>query len=420
MKVVSILAFVLSVGIASGQEWTRFRGPNGSGVSAEKSIPTHLSDAHVRWKVELPGVGHSSPVLWGEKVFITTTGDNEGGISALCLDAKDGRTIWKKDFPLRPFQRHKFNSFASSTPAVDAERVYILYNEPGRFILAALDHSGKLVWERDFGAFLSQHGSAISPMVHEGMVIVGNEQGDSNSIKENARAKSFIVAVNAKDGKTVWQTPRETLSVAYSTPCVFEKDGKTALIFNSEAHGIYAVNPSDGKVLWGVDKAFDKRCVSSPVVAGDIILGSCGSGGGGSFVTAVKAPTNGGEPTLAYHARKSAPYVPTPVAVGGLAWLWSDAGVLTCIDVKSGEAKYVERVGGNFFGSPIWVDGRLFAVSTSGELAVVEASDTFKVLHRFPLGELCHTTPAVALGRMFVRTEKHLWCFGGPKPAKQL
>ena len=218
----------------------------------------------------------------------------------------------------------------------------------------------------------------------------------------------------------MWQTPRETLSVAYSTPCVFEQDGKTALIFNSEAHGIYAVNPSDGKVLWEFDKAFDKRSVSSPVVAGDIILGSCGSGGGGSFVTAVKAPRNVGVPAVAYQVRKSAPYVPTPVAVGNLAWLWSDAGVLTCIDVKSGEAKYVERVGGNFFGSPIWVDGRLFAVSTSGELVVVEASETFKVLHRLPLGELCHTTPAVALGRMFVRTEKHLWCFGGPKPANRL
>jgi outer membrane protein assembly factor BamB len=419
----SFVKFVLalSVGIhAAGQEWTRFRGPNGSGISTEKSIPTHVSDALLSWKVELPGVGHSSPVLWGDKLFITTSGDDQGGFSASCLDANDGRTIWKKDFPLRPFRRHKFNSFASSTPAVDAERVYILFNEPGRFMLAALDHQGKTIWERDLGPFLSQHGSAISPIVHDGLVIVGNEQGDSNSIKENAKAKSFILAVNARDGKTVWQTPRETLSVAYSTPSVYEKDGTKALIFNSEAHGIYAVNPSDGKVLWEFDKAFDKRCVSSPVITGDIILGSCGSGGGGSFVTAIRAPKTGGEPMLAYNVRKSAPYVPTPVAVGKLAWLWSDAGVLTCIDVENGEAKYVERVGGNFFGSPIWVDGRLFAVSTSGELVVVEASDKFNVLHRYPLGELCHTTPAVARGRLFVRTEKHLWCFGGSKPANRL
>src|SRR5688572_648326 len=412
------LLLALTFGFVSyGQEWTRFRGPNGTGISPEKTIPAAITEANLTWKTELPGAGHSSPVLWGEKIFVTTTGDDKGGISLLCIDANDGRTHWKKDFPLTPFQRHKFSSFASSTPAVDAERVYILFNEPGHFWLTALDHEGREVWQRDLGPFLSQHGSGISPVVLNGMIIVGNEHGDSNAIRANADAKSFILAVDAKDGKTVWQTPRETLSVAYSTPCIFEQNGKSALIFNSEAHGIYAVDPADGKVLWEYKKAFDKRSVSSPVIAGDIILGSCGSGGGGSFVTAVKA---GKEPQLAYNIRKSAPYVPTPVTVGGLAWLWSDAGILTCIDVKSGEEKFVERVGGNFFGSPIWVNGKLYAVSTAGELVVVEASDKFNVLHRYPLRELCHTTPAVALGKMFIRTEKHLWCFGGAKPASRL
>lgn len=401
-----------------GQEWTRFRGPNGTGITTEKTIPSQPTEANLQWKVELPGGGHSSPVLWGEKIFLTTTGDPLGGISALCLNALDGRLLWKKDFPLKPFQRHKFNSFASATPAVDAERVYVLFNEPGRFVLAALSHDGRLVWERDFGPFLSQHGCGVSPMLHDGMVIVANEQGDSNSVRENAHAKSFLIAVNARDGKTIWQTPRKTLSVAYSTPCVYEKDGTKALVFNSEAHGIYAVNPSDGRVLWEYDHAFDKRSVSSPVIAGDIILGSCGSGGGGSFVTAVKV--NGENPVLAYNIRKSAPYVPTPIARDGLAWLWSDGGILTCIDVQTGEVKFQERVGGNFFGSPIWVDGRLYAVATNGDLVVVEASDTFKMLHRYALGETCHTTPAVALGRMFIRTEKHLWCFAASKPATRL
>jgi outer membrane protein assembly factor BamB len=246
------------------------------------------------------------------------------------------------------------------------------------------------------------------------MVIVGNEHGDSNSIRANADAKSFIIAVNAKDGTTVWQTSRRTLSVAYSTPCVYEKNGEQALVFNSEAHGIYALDPRDGKVLWEYDQAFDKRSVSSPVIAGDVILGSCGSGGGGSFVTAIKLTD--GKPTLAYHIRKSAPYVPTAVSRDGLAWLLSDGGILTCIDSQSGDVKFQERIGGNFFGSPIWVDGRLYAVATNGDLVVAEASDRFQVLHRFPLGELCHTTPAVALGKMFVRTEKHLWCFGASKP----
>ncbi|HYV33208.1 MAG TPA: PQQ-binding-like beta-propeller repeat protein, partial [Candidatus Binatia bacterium] len=157
--------------------------------------------------------------------------------------------------------------------------------------------------------------------------------------------------------------------------------------------------------------------VSSPLIAGDIILGSCGSGGGGNWVTAIKAgdaPT-GRKAALAYQLKKSAPYVPTGVVLGDLAWLWSDGGIVTCLDAPTGAIRYQERVGGNYFGSPVWIDGRLFCVSTSGELVVLKASERFQVLHRFPLNELCHSTPAIALGQMFIRTEKHLWSLGGAK-----
>jgi len=403
-----------------GQEWTRFRGPNGTGVSRAKTIPTKISDADINWKVELPGSGHASPVLWGERIFLTSTGDKAGGISVLCLSANNGALLWRHDFPLTPFARHEFNSFASSTPAVDGERVYVAWNEPEHYNLAALDHSGKLAWQRDFGPFVSQHGCGVSPIVYQDKVILGNEQDDAKFVKESTRSgKSFIVAVEAKTGKTVWQTPRQSAVVAYSTPCVYEpKGGQAALIFSSQGHGIYAVEPNRGTILWEYEKAFDKRCVSSPLIAGDLILGSCGSGGGGNVVTAVK-PGNAvrsRKPELAYQLKKSAPYVPTGVAVGERIWFWSDGGIVTCVDAPTGEIRYQERVGGNYFGSPVWIDGRLFCVSTSGELVVVEASDRFNVLQRYPLNELCHSTPAVALGQMFVRTEKHLWSLGGAKP----
>ena len=207
--------------------------------------------------------------------------------------------------------------------------------------------------------------------------------------------------------------------VAYSTPCVFApKSGKPALIFNSQGHGIYAVAPQTGKVLWEYP-AFDKRSVSSPIIAGDLILGSCGSGGGGNSVTAIKPSdsANGGKPSLAYQIKKSAPYVPTGIVMGDLVWLWSDNGILTCLHAPTGDIRYQERVGGDFFGSPVWVDGRLFCVSTTGELVVVEASDKFNLLQRYALKETCESTPAVALGRLFIRTERHLWSFGGVKDA---
>ena len=402
---------------SSAQEWTRFRGPNGTGISHAKTIPTKITDSDIDWKIELPGSGHSSPVLWGEKLFITTTGDKAGGISVLCVNATNGKMIWKKDFALTPFARHQFNSFASSTPAVDAERVYVVWNEPEHFMLTALDHKGTQTWQRDFGPFVSQHGCGISPIVYEGKVILGNEQDDMKYVKEQTRSgKSFVVAVDAKTGKTIWQTPRNSAVVAYSTPCIYEpKNGKPELIFDSQGHGIYALDPATGKPRWDYEKAFDKRCVSSPLIAGDVIIGTCGTGGGGSYVAAVKAgdATSSGSAELAWTMKKSAPYAVTGVALDKLAWLWSDAGIVTCLDTPNGNIRYQERVGGNFFGSPVWIDGRLFCVSTTGELVVLEASDKFNVLHRYALNELCHSTPAVALGRLFIRTEKHLFSIGG-------
>jgi outer membrane protein assembly factor BamB len=417
------LTLVLIVGAlpSPAQEWTRFRGPNGTGISHAKTIPTKISDADIDWKVELPGTGHSSPVLWGEQIFLTSTGDKAGGISVLCLSARDGRLLWRRDHALTPFARHAFNSFASSTPAVDAERMYVVWNEPEHYVLAALDHYGELVWRRDFGPFVSQHGCGISPIVYGNKVILGNEQDDAKFVKESTRSgTSFVVAVDAKTGQTLWQTPRRSAVVAYSTPCVYEpKQGKPALIFDSQGEGIYALDPGSGKVLWEYAAAFDKRSVSSPLLAGHLILGSCGSGGGGNVVTAIKPgdASTGRKAELAYQIKKSAPYVPTGVTMGDRVWLWSDGGIVSCVEAASGVVRYQERVGGDYFGSPVWIDGRLFCVSTTGELVVVEASDQFNVLHRYRLGELCHSTPAVAQGRLFVRTEKHLFSFGGPKKA---
>src|SRR5439155_5428742 len=198
----------------------------------------------------------------------------------------------------------------------------------------------KTAWQRDFGPFVSQHGCGTSPVLYRDKIILGNDQDDQKFVKESTRSgESFIVAVNAKSGRTVWQTPRRSAVVAYSTPCVYEPEsGQPALVFNSQAHGISALDPDSGKVLWEYDQAFDKRTVSSPVLAGDLILGSCGSGGGGNFVTALK-PGQSGVPELAYQIKQSAPYVPTAVIMNDLAWLWSDSGIVTCIHAPTGSIR---------------------------------------------------------------------------------
>lgn len=395
--------------IASGraQEWTRFRGPNGSGLSEAKTIPATWSEKDFNWRIALPGAGHSSPVLWGEKVFVTSCDEKSGKFFVLCFNATDGSKLWQKEFPLTTFQKNNRNTFASSTPTVDAERVYVCRTDPSHNTLLALDHAGKMIWERDLGPFAARHGSGTSPMVCDGLVVLANEQdGDS-----------FLIAVDARTGEVRWKTPRRSGDAAYSTPCVFQPNGaKSTLIFNSSAHGISAVAPESGKVVWEFAAAFDQRCVSSPVIAGELVLGSCGSGGGGNYIVAVRpGDASGAKPARAYEVRKSAPYVPTSVCVGEWLYLWSDGGIVSRVRAATGEVQWSERVGGNYFSSPVCVAGRLFGISTGGEVVVVAAGEKFELLARNALNETTQSTPAVAGGRMFIHTSRHLVSVGGGK-----
>jgi outer membrane protein assembly factor BamB len=376
----SLAALVfLSVLHSTAQEWTRFRGPNGSGISIAKTIPTKWTEADFNWKTALPGAGHSSPVVWGDKVFVMSGDDQTRQVWVLCVSASNGQVLWQKAGPFTPHHKNSYNTFASSSPAVDATRVYACWSSPDSFRLIALTHGGEKIWERDLGAFASQHGGGVSPIVYEDKVILPNEQDGA----------SFLIAVEAATGKTVWQTPRRTNETAYATPCVYEpKDGAPTLIFESHAHGVSAIAPGSGKMLWDMPELFDKRVVSSAVLAAGLIIGTCGSGGGGNYLVAVRPGSASGEnkPAVAYTIRKSAPYVPTSVCVGNRLFLWGDTGTVSCVDAASGEVKWQEHVGGNYFSSPVWIDGRLFGIATKGEVVVLEASDRFQVLARNPLG----------------------------------
>jgi outer membrane protein assembly factor BamB len=414
MRAACVVGFLLVALVLTGtaQEWTRFRGPNGSGLSDAKTIPTKWSATDFNWKVVLPGAGHSSPVLWGDKVFVTSCDEKAGKFLVLCLKAGDGSTFWKKEFPLIPSEKHNLNSFASSTPTVDADRVYLCRTEAAHVTLCALTHGGEQVWGKDLGPFTAQHGGGTSPILHDGMVIFPDEQS----------GESFLIAVDASTGETRWKTPRTSGAGSYSTPCVYQpKQGQAQLIFNSEVHGVSGLAPDTGKVIWEFTKAFDKRSVSSPVIAGEFIIGSCGSGGGGNFVVAVRPgiPATGAKPARAYEVRRSAPYVPTSICVGDWLYLWSDAGIVSRVHAATGEVKWQERAGGNFFSSPVCVDGRLFCVSTTGEVVVVGVSEKFEVLARNPLGETTHSTPAVAAGRMYIHTSGHLVSVGGKTSAAE-
>lgn len=389
--------------------WPRFRGADGAGIAADPGLPARWSDGDVRWKLALPGVGHSSPVVWGGRVFTTVADERTGALTILAVDAADGSVLWKRNYASPAYRHHGENSYASSTPAVDAKHLYVCMMSPGALKVVALDHDGKDVWTQDLGPFVTQHGGGHSPVVLDDVLVIANDQDGPGSC---------IVALDTSTGRQRWKSPRRSHRFSASTPCVYRpKDGSPAqLVFTSWAHGITGFDPKNGLVLWELPEAFDARTVSSPVAANDagLVLGSCGQGPGGHWLVAVRPGSGGAKPEVAYKILRNTPYVPTPVVKGDRLYYWSDSGVATCADAATGKTIWQERVGGSFFGSPVIAGDRLYCISKRGELVVLSASDTYELLAKNDLGEKSDATPAVAGGRMYLRTYGHLLCIGGP------
>lgn len=395
----------------SAQEWTRFRGPNGTGESEATTIPAKWTDADYNWKTELPGVGHSSPVLWGNKLFLMSADPEKATRYILCYSADDGKQLWQREYPGETHHLHVRSSYASCTPAVDEKNIYVAWSDPDHTLLRAFDHSGNEVWHLDLGPWVSQHGFGTSPIVYNDLVILGCSQEPSKRADMAAPKESFVVAVEKETGRIRWRTDRGIDTTSYSVPCVRKNEkGEDELVFLSTAEGFFALDPKTGRENWSM-KAFKMRTVSSPLVVSDLIFGTNGSGGGGNYVVAMRP---GKSPEIAYEIKKEAPYVPTPVAHGDLMFLWSDKGIVTCIHASTGERVWQKRVGGvGYSGSPVRVNDKIYCIDEAGTVVVLSASDEFDELGRMDLKEECRTTPAIANGRMYLRTISHLYSIGG-------
>ncbi|HEV7396886.1 MAG TPA: PQQ-binding-like beta-propeller repeat protein [Pyrinomonadaceae bacterium] len=447
-----VLIAILCLGIfqtAIAQNWPQFRGPSATGVVEGHAAATNWNvekAQNVRWKVEIPGLAHSSPVVWGNKVFVTTAvtsgakdetrfglfgdvapvkNDPSHTWKIYALDLQTGKILWERSAyeGVPKVKRHPKSTHADSTPVTDGRYVIAMFGSHGMY---AYDLNGKLKWKQDLGILDSgwfydadyqwDHGS--SPIIYKDLVI----------IQADVQKDSFIAAYDIKTGKLMWKTPREEIS-SWGTPTVYEGKARTEMITNG-SKAIRGYDPLTGKELWRLTPN-SEITTPTPFVAHDLIFVTSGY----SPIQPIYAIKPGavGDITLkdgkdssasiAWSKQRGGPYMPTPVVYGDLLYTCSNQGVLAAYNAMTGERVYQERLGGKggaFTASPVASDGKLYLSSEDGDVFVVKAGPKYELLATNPVGEVMMATPAISDGLVIVRGVKHVFAFGEPaKTAKQ-
>ena len=430
------LAFAASAAQAAPPHWAQWRGPDGQGVASDASVPLEWSPAkNVLWKSAIPGRGHSSPVVWGDRIFLTTAvegdvvpgakpvkhvidgqefahpdgvgADKKQTLKVLALDAKDGRILWEKTaWEGAPYDtRHKRGSFASPTPIVDGKRVYAYFGSEG---LYAYDFKGKLEWSWKTGGIATLGvGVGTSPVLYESLVIVLCDEDNGE--------KSFVVALDRASGKEVWRVKRD-VELSWATPILVKSGGRQELV-TAGNKAVIAYDPATGRELWRM-KGLESNAVPSPVAGDGVVVVSTGYPA--KLAVAVQ-PGGSGDVTEAgrvlWRYDKGTAYVPSPILVGGLVYLVTDKGLVSCLDAKTGKVHYEggrPPVGASYMASPIAVAGHLLLPSMDGDTVVLKQGPTHEVVRSNPLGEPIAASIAVAAGRMYIRGEHHLFAIGMP------
>jgi len=398
---------LIAPSMLSGQDsWPRFRGTDGNGISSATNLPVRWSEVDIRWRTPLPGKGHSSPVIWKDRVFVTSGDVTNADRHILCLGTSDGRTIWRKQYQSRTFQQNRENSFGTATPAVDDDALYVSWTTPEAITVAALTMDGKAKWVRNLGPFRGKHGSGASPVVCHHLVWISNDQD----------GPSALIALEAASGQIKYKIDRLADKVSYGTPCLWQQEGGAdQLIFASSSHGLTSLNPLNGRVNWDCTNLFNSRVVSSPITSDELIICSSGEGGVGRRLVALRPPSGTNAATIVYELKTGIPNVPTPLAKDGRLYLLCENGLLRCVRTATGDQLWQERLPERFYGSPVWAQSRLYLVSKSGDVFVVAAAGEYRFLARNSLGEASFATPAIAHETLFFRTESHLIAVGAHK-----
>lgn len=386
---------------AQTEDWPEFRGPTGQGHSVERGLPLQWSEAqNVMWKVPVPGRGWSSPVVAGNRVWMTTAVQNSGALSlrALAFDVDTGREVLNAE-AFRFRNRHILNpknSHASPTPVVEGDRVYVHFGADGT---AALDAaSGHIVWKAQF-PYESQHGNGGSPVLHKDLLIFSCD----------GNFEAFVVALDKRTGKVRWKTHRRRpLAQAYTTPLVI-RVGERDHIVSVGAFRAVAYDPDSGKEIWTVSYDDGFSNVPRPVYGHGLVY--IATGFQEPSLLAVRADGTGDvtDTHIAWTMRRGAPFTPSPLLIGDELYVVNDLGIVMCLDARTGQLHWQQRIGGNHSASPISADGRIYFLSEEGVATVIALGKEFRKLATNELDGAALASMAVSRGSIFIRTHGHLY-----------
>jgi outer membrane protein assembly factor BamB len=412
----TLLMLGLAAWVAHAENWPQFRGPDGQGHSKESSVPTTWSATdHLAWKTEIPGEAWSSPIVHGNRVFVTTTTDNGESCRIIGLERKTGRIVWNTEvFRQVPRRKETRNSYATPTPATDGRRVYACFGD-GSF--AAVDFDGKPLWINREHPFYSQHGLGTALVLHDGLLIMSRDASSEGADKKVGWQipweKSYVVALDAKTGKQQWRTGRGRSRISHGTPVLWSDPTGRRQLVTEAGDVLQGFDLKSGTLLWTSDVPGEGK-VPSVVIGGGMAF--CSGGWGGK--DGIKAFRLGGEGSLkqsnlVWEQKRGEPKVPSLIHLDGLVYAMTDTGMATCYEASTGAIVWQERVGGNFSASPVSAAGRIYFVGDNGQTTVLDASKTFRVVARNPLveGEEVQASPAISQGLFLLRTRRTLWAF---------
>lgn len=395
-------------------DWTQFRGNGGQGhVEADAKLPVEWStDENVAWRVEIPGKGWSSPLVYQGKIYLTTAvadsrdQDRTGidrSLDALALDAKTGEVLWQtkviEQSAREEARIHKKNSHASSTPVIAWDHLFVHFGHQGT---ACLDLNGKVLWTNQDLSYKPVHGNGGSPIV----------VGDKLIFSCDGPPDPFVAALNVKTGRLVWKTPRRTdasKKFSFSTPILLDHEGRQEVVLPGSGN-IFAYDPQTGAELWRSNYGQGYSVVPRPVSGHGLIFAS--SGYDRPAMYAVK-PGGRGDVTRSHiewtHTAKGAPRNASPILVGDELYLFDDKGIGSCLDAKTGEVHWQERVGSDMSASPVYSNGKIYALDEQGTTYVIEAGTDYKLLAENPLEERTLASIAVDGNSLLIRTETGLF-----------